>query len=131
MPSKRMVRVNESIKRALAEEFYRELATEGFDLAAITVARVQTSPDLRDAHVYISILGHQDEREQIIERLQQKHAAFQRSLTRHVKLRYTPRLWFRHDDSFEKGDHILDIISELEAQQEPPPEDTDEQESSQ
>ena len=126
MATNRMVRVNELIKRAIADDFYRELGGGAFDLASISVARVKTSPDLRDAYVYISIFGHADERERIIEKLQQKHAIFQRNLNRNVKLRYTPRLWFRLDESIEKGDHILEIISELEAQESvdhPGPED--------
>ena len=118
MAVNRMTRVNELIKRALAEDFYRELATEDFDLAQISVARVQTSSDLRDAYVYVSIFGHHEERDAIIRRLQDRHAVFQHNLSRQIKLRYTPRLWFRLDESIEQGDHILGIIAELEKEAE-------------
>lgn len=114
MSEKRMVRVNELLKRTLAEHMHRILGGSGFDLMATTITRVQTSPDLRDAYVYVSIFGHEGEREEMIRFLDRHRKDFQGDLGRSVRLRYTPRLWFRLDESIEQGDHVLQIMAEIE-----------------
>ncbi len=114
MSEKRMARVNELIKRTLAEHMHRVLGGSGFDLVAASITRVKTSPDLKDAYVYVSILGHEGERENMIHFLSNHRKDFQSDLGRSIRLRYTPRLWFRLDESIEQGDHVLKIISELE-----------------
>jgi len=118
MEKKRMVRVNELIKRVLADELYHVFGGSGFDLASVSITRVNTSPDLRDAYVYVSIRDHEDEREQMLDLLKRNRARFQRDLANKVKLRYTPRLSFRLDDSIEQGDHVLELIAEMEKQEE-------------
>ncbi|MDD4734498.1 MAG: 30S ribosome-binding factor RbfA [Kiritimatiellae bacterium] len=127
MSEKRMVRVNELIKRTLAEHMHRVLGASGFDLVAATITRVKTSPDLRDAYVHVSILGHEGERDDMIRFLDHHRKDFQADLGRSVRLRYTPRLWFRLDESIEKGDHVLGIMAEIEREtplnaEEPTPE---------
>ncbi len=114
MANKRMVRVNELIKRVLADELYHVFGGGGFDLASVSITRVKVSPDLRDAYVYVSILGHEGEREHILEILTDNRARFQRDLAKNVKLRYTPKLEFRLDESVEQGDHVLGLIAEME-----------------
>ncbi len=114
MSEKRMVRVNELIKRTLAEHMHRVLGGSGFDLLAASITRVKTSPDLRDAYVYVSILGHEGERDKMIHFLANHRKDFQGDLGQSVRLRYTPRLWFRLDESVEQGDHVLQIMAELE-----------------
>ena len=114
MSEKRMVRVNELIKRTIAQHMHRVLGGSGFDILAASVTRVNTSPDLRDAYVYVSILGHEGEREEMIRFLSNHRKDFQSDLGHSVRLRYTPRLWFRLDESIEQGDHVLQILAELE-----------------
>jgi ribosome-binding factor A len=116
MSTKRMVRVNELIKRTLAEELFRVLSGGTYDLASVSITRVNVSPDLRDAYVYVSILGHHGERERMIQVLEDHRKTFQRDIARSVKLRYTPRLSFRLDESIEQGDHVLNMISQIEAE---------------
>ena len=114
MSEKRMARVNELIKRTLAEHMHRVLGGSGFDLVAASITRVKTSPDLKDAYVYVSILGHEGERENMIQFLSRHRKDFQSDLGSSIRLRYTPRIWFRLDESIEQGDHVLKIIAELE-----------------
>ena len=115
MSEKRMLRINELLKRELAEDMYRLLGDHALDLLSVSIQRVSTSPDLRDAYVYVSILGHEGkgERKRMVGVLERHRHEFQQEINRRIKMRYTPRLHFRLDESIEKGDHILKLISEL------------------
>ncbi|MDF7805846.1 30S ribosome-binding factor RbfA [Pontiellaceae bacterium B12219] len=114
MGTPRLVRVNELLKREIAEDLYRNFAGSEFDAAAITVTRVECAPDLRDANVFISIFGHEDNRDGMIDYLNRHRQEIVRLMIKRVKLKYTPRLHFIHDESLEGGDHILSMLAEME-----------------
>ena len=120
MATSRMVRVNELLKREIAEDLYRNFSGTDFDAAALTVTRVECAPDLRDANVYISIFGHQHDRHDMIRTLNRRRQEIVRMMIKRVKLKYTPRLQFHLDESLEEGDNILTILSELEREQDNP-----------
>jgi len=110
----RLVRVNELLKREVAEDLYRNFAGSDFDAAAITVTRVECAADLRDAKVFVSIFGHEDERDRMISYLNRHRQEIIRLMLKRVKLKYTPRLHFILDESIEGGDHILSLLAEME-----------------
>jgi ribosome-binding factor A len=110
----RLVRVNELLKREIAEDLYRNFSMTDFDASAVTVTRVDCAPDLRDANVYVSIFGHEDERDGMIRYLNRHRQEIIRLMVKRVKLKYTPRLHFILDESIEGGDHILSILAEME-----------------
>jgi ribosome-binding factor A len=110
----RLERVNSLLRRAIGESLYRVFAGDTLDLACITVTTVETSRNLRNATVYVSILGHDDERGIILRKLANKADALQSIINRELTLKYTPRLRFVLDDSVAKGDHVLDILSHLD-----------------
>lgn len=110
----RMVRVNELLKREIAEDIQRHFHGSDIDTAALTVTRVECSPDLRDANVYVSIFGHEDEHAQFIQLLNRRRQEITRMVIKKVKLKYTPRLQFHLDGSLAQGDHILKLLHELE-----------------
>lgn len=114
MGTPRLVRVNELLKREIAEDLYRNFAGSDFDAAAITVTRVECAPDLRDANVFISIFGHEDNREGMISYLNRHRQEIIRMMVKRVKLKYTPRLHFVHDESLEGGDNILAMLDQME-----------------
>ena len=114
MGTPRLVRVNELLKREIAEDLYRNFAGSDFDAAAVTVTRVECAPDLRDANVFVSIFGHEDERDRMIGYLNRHRQEIIRLMIKRVKLKYTPRLHFILDESLEGGDHILSLLAELE-----------------
>lgn len=123
MSSRRMTRVNELLKREIAGELYRVMNDRGFDLSAITVTRVDTSPNLRHARVYVSVRDHQGEREHMLRQVESHRAEIQQHLNKHTKLKYTPHLDFKLDESIEAGDKVLSIISQLEIPDEDPEDD--------
>ena len=120
MATSRMVRVNELLKREIAEDLHRNFSGTDFDAAALTGTRVECAPDLRDANVYISIFGHEYDRHDMIHTLNRRRQEIVRMMIKRVKLKYTPRLQFHLDESLEEGDNILTILSELEREQDNP-----------
>lgn len=110
----RLERINALLRRAIGESLYKVFAGDTLDLACITVTNVETSRNLRDATVYVSILGHDDERGSILRKLANKANALQSIINRDLTLKYTPRLRFVLDGSVAKGDHVLDILSHLD-----------------
>ena len=110
----RLVRVNELLKREIAEDIHRNYSLSDFDCASITVTRVECAADLRDATVYISIFGHEDERDRMISYLNRHRQEIIRLMIKRVKLKYTPRLQFVLDESLEDGDRILSMLAEME-----------------
>lgn len=110
----RLVRVNELLKREIAEDLYRNFSMSDFDASSLTVTRVECTPDLRDANVFVSIFGHEEERNRMIGYLNRHRQEIVRLMVKRVKLKYTPRLHFILDESIEGGDHILSILAEME-----------------
>lgn len=114
MQSQRMIRINELLKQELATVLYREMAGESFDFAAVTVTRVETSPDLRQARVFVSVRGDEVSAARVFRRLHGHRARLQDLCHRAIKLKYTPVFRFERDLAIAKGDKVLAMISELE-----------------
>jgi ribosome-binding factor A len=114
MQSQRITRINELLKRELATVLYREMAGESFDFAAVTVTRVETSPDLRQARVMVSVRGDDAAAARVFRHLNRHRGRLQDLCHRAVKLKYTPVFRFERDLAIELGDRVLALISELE-----------------
>ena len=106
--------MNELLKREIASDIHLLFSNSPFDTGAITVTRVETAPDLRDANVFVSIFGHEDERVEMIRFLNRHRKDVQARLSKNVKIKYTPRLHFKHDHSLEDGDRVLGILETLD-----------------
>ena len=109
----RLLRVNELLKRELSALLVREMT---FANLLVTVKHVDVTPDLKSAHVYVSVLGSEG-RKDVLPKLEANRAALQADLSKHVVLKYTPHLVFHLDDSIERGARVLEILQEIE----PPP----------
>jgi ribosome-binding factor A len=114
----RLERVNEVVKRELSELILRDLNFEPAVL--VTVTAVDISPDLKQCHVYVSVIGASYQKSDVIAELQEHRTGLQRELSKRVVLKYTPHLHFKLDDSIERGSRVLEIIQDLE---EPPREE--------
>jgi len=110
----RLERVNALLRREIGEAFYKVFSGDPIDLASITVTKVQTARNLRDATVSVSVFGHESERGAILRKLANKAKELQTLINRDLTLKYTPRLRFELDGSIEKGDHILDVLNRLD-----------------
>ena len=128
MPSQRRyprsLRVNEVVREALADELERMSDPR---LAMVTITGVDVSPALRHATVWFSALGRHDE--DLDNALQSASAHLRAVLGREVRLKYLPRLHFRHDPAIETGQRVEEIIRGLRtgAKRSRPDEDDEEQ----
>jgi len=110
----RMTRVNELIKRELADLIKKYV--ECGSSCLISVAQVIVAPDLRTAKVFVSILGKNsdDEKNEVMKKIENKRVIIQEQMSNHVILKYTPVLSFILDKKIEAGDRVLSIIQEME-----------------
>jgi ribosome-binding factor A len=108
MPSDRLRRVNEAVRQVLSDAISVELKDPrvGF----VTVTAVRTSPDLRHAHVFVSVLGGAEERTASLEGLRSAHGFLQRRVAGQLRLKHTPTLAFEYDDTVDRGMRISELI---------------------
>ncbi len=106
----RLLRVNELIKRELSSLIAREIT---FENALVTINQVDVTPDLKSAHVYVSVFGAEG-RAAAMTKLEANRAMLQADLSRHIILKYTPHLVFHLDDSIERGARVIEILQEIE-----------------
>ncbi len=111
MASNRMGRINEEIQRELSAliRAVKDPRVTGM----VSVTAVETTPDLRYAKVFISVLDKSD-CTQVLKGLKSASGWLRRELGRALPLRYTPELQFERDDSIDKGAHILDLLRDPE-----------------
>jgi ribosome-binding factor A len=76
----------------------------------VTVTAVRTSPDLRHARVFVSVLGDPAEREASLDGLTSAHGYLQRRVASELRLKHTPTLTFVYDDSVERGVRLSQLI---------------------
>ena len=112
MPSLRLQRVRELLKREIGEAIRREFDVS--EAGLITVNDVDVSGDLHSARVYISILGKADQQKRGFALLARDRKRIQGLVGRAVVLKYTPTLKFVMDDSVIRGNRVLEIIEDLE-----------------
>ncbi len=112
MPSLRLQRVRELLKREIGEVIRREFQVS--DAGLITVNDVDVAGDLHSAIVFVSILGNADQQKRGFSLLTRHRKRIQGLIGRAVVLKYTPTLKFMMDDSVVRGNRVLGIIEELE-----------------
>ena len=112
MSNNRIIRINEEIQKELSG-MIRNLKDPRVQDTMISITRVETTPDLRYAKVYVSVLDKSDVKE-VIKGLKSAGGYLRRELGRALSLRYTPELVFQADDSIDKGTHILKLLNDIE-----------------
>jgi ribosome-binding factor A len=105
-----MRRVNESIKEVLGTTL-SELKDPR--IGFVTVTGVETSPDLRHARVFVSVLGSEQKRERSLQGLAAAHGILQARLARELRMKRTPQLTFEYDPTVERGVRMSKLIDEL------------------
>lgn len=108
--TERMRRVNESVRQVLSEAV---LELKDPRIGFVTVTGVETSPDLRQARVFVSVLGAERKREATLAGLAAAHGVLQSRLNRELRLKRTPTLTFEYDPSVERGVRMTKLIDEL------------------
>ena len=108
--SERMRRVNAAVREVLSEAV-GELKDPR--IGFVTVTGVETTQDLRQAVVFVSVLGSERKREQSIDGLQAAHGLLQAKIARELRLKRTPQLTFEYDPTVERGVRMTQLIDEL------------------
>jgi ribosome-binding factor A len=105
-----MRRVNESVRQVLSEQVGR---LKDPRIGFVTVTAVETSPDLRQARVFVSVLGGERKRAQTLAGLDAAHSVLQGAIARELRMKRTPQLTFEYDPSVERGVRMTKLIDEL------------------
>ena len=107
----RLERVREVLKRELSEIIVRDLT---FGSALVTVQEVDITPDLKHAHVYVSVLGSEDDKKSALAKLHDHRKALQSAMSKRVVLKYTPQLHFQFDAALERGTRVIDLLEKID-----------------
>jgi ribosome-binding factor A len=108
--TERMRRVNEAVREVLSEAVG---ALQDPRIGFVTVTRVETAPDLRQARVFVSVLGSERKRERTLEGLASAHGVLQARIAEQLRMKRTPQLTFEYDPSVEYGVKMSKLIDEL------------------
>jgi len=108
--SRRQKRVSNLIKKELSR-----LVIESFQDSVsglITITHISMSKDLKNAHVYLSVLGHSPKQE-ILDLINERKSSLRKAVATKTKLKYNPKLIFSLDDSFEYEERIQKVMKTL------------------
>ena len=112
MAAPRMRRINEVLREVIGAAIASELSDPR--IGFVTVTSVETSPDLRAARVYVSVLGSEEEREATLEGLRSSHGVIQSKIAEQTRMKRTPTLSFHYDSTVEQGMRISRLLEEEE-----------------
>ena len=112
MSTRRIARVNDLIRKEISELLMREIRDPRLG-GLLSVTEVDTSPDLRHAKVFVSVMGSEEEKRQVEEGLAAASGFLRRGLGERLSLRHIPQLDFQRDESIERGSHLLELIKEV------------------
>jgi ribosome-binding factor A len=113
MRNRRIIRINELLKREIAQALYREMSDVEMDLSSVTITRAAVSADLRRARIGVSVRGGDAEWASVLRFLNLHRPAIQEAIHRDLILKYTPVLVFERDMSLAEGDRVLRLIEAL------------------
>lgn len=115
MASNRIGRINEEVQRELSNliRTLKDPRVRG----VVSITAVETTPDLRYAKVFVSVLDRGDV-DEVVKGLKSAGGYLRRELGAALSLRYTPELVFQRDDSIDKGAHILEVLKDIERKEE-------------
>jgi ribosome-binding factor A len=106
----RMRRVNEAVREVVSVRLAEGLRDPR--IGFVTVTSVETSPDLRQARVYVSVLGSDDERAETLAGLESAHGLLQQAVASELRMKHTPTLQFVFDESIDRGMRISELLDE-------------------
>ena len=109
--SNRTLRVNELIQREISAILRQRYQSEA---VAITITEVRIAPDLRDARVFVSIVGSHDGIEKKLRWLRARAREIRQELARRIVLKYLPRFTYVLDDSAIRGSRILLLLDAVD-----------------
>lgn len=110
MAAPRMRRVNEVLREVVGAAIVDDLSDPR--IGFVTVTSVETSPDLRIAKVFVSVLGDEDAREATLAGLRASRGVIQSRIASETRMKRTPTLSFHYDETIEQGMRISRLLEE-------------------
>ncbi len=113
-PSQRQLRAGELLRQIISETMQRgHFHSEALmNISAVTVSEVRCSPDLKNATAYVMSLGGGD-MDKILPALNEESYMFQKEIGRNSSMKFTPRVRFKNDESFDEARRIEDILKSV------------------
>jgi ribosome-binding factor A len=105
-----MRRVNEAVREVLSAHIGQDLKDPR--IGFVTVTAVETSPDLRNARVFVSVLGDEGDREETLTGLRAAHGFLQAKVGDELRMKRTPKLEFVYDWSVDTGMRITELLDD-------------------
>lgn len=109
--SNRLVRLNELLQREISLVLHTRFSSEA---VRITITGVRITPDLHEAKVYFTVFGNQPSPAEAIRWLGSTVPVLSQHLSKHVKMRFQPKLQFIADDQPDRADRVLRLLDELD-----------------
>jgi len=103
-----MRRVNVALREVLSARLAEGMKDPR--IGFVTVTAVETSPDLRHARVFVSVLGDDEQRSETLAGLRSAHGYLQRRVASELRMKHTPTLDFAFDESVQRGMRITEIL---------------------
>jgi ribosome-binding factor A len=112
--SRRLYKVNEAVREVVSQAIDTEVKDPR--LGFVTVTGVETTSDLRDARVYVSVLGEEAQRADSLAALQAAHGVLQKAVAARLRMKRTPRLVFVYDETTDRALQINELLAAEAAQ---------------
>lgn len=105
-----MLRVSELMRREIGQDIQREFEFPG---VLVSIQDVEVTPDLREAQVFVGVIGSDEASREAVQKLNDFRGAIQNRIARRVVLKFTPKLQFRLDDSVARGVDVIDLLDQI------------------
>lgn len=116
MSSRRILKLNNLLKEVISETIHKDVKNPHVG-SLVSVSRVEITPDLRHARVYISMLGEPKQKQETLEALRSAAGFVAVRSAKKVTLRFFPELAFFLDDSVDKFMRIEEIMQTIRSQE--------------
>jgi ribosome-binding factor A len=110
----RVQRVQEELKKEIGQMLQREIKDPR--IGFVTVTDVEVSKDLRNVKIFVSVYGSDQERSDTMAGLESARGYIRTEIGKRIKLRYTPEISFRFDESIARGARIMELLNEVKEQ---------------
>ncbi|MEO1131506.1 MAG: 30S ribosome-binding factor RbfA [Cyanobacteria bacterium J06639_1] len=112
---RRVARVSKAIEREVSQLLMKGLKDTRVGIGMTSVTGVEVSGDLQHAKIFVSVYATEDARQQVMDGLEASTWQVRKEIGQRVRLRRTPEISFHLDRSIERGNRVLSILNQLQA----------------
>ena len=114
--SRRTDRINEQLREEISTVLARQIKDPRLN-SVISITRVESSSDLRNARVYISVLGNDKQRKEALDGLQSAASFLRREIRDRINMKHTPFMTYLLDDSIQEADHLSRLLTDVKTEE--------------